>query len=114
MKQYLYHGSSLANIQTLETRSKLHNSTQKVVYLTDRIPYALVYIWNEKIYHQKWVTCGIRDHLVFYEEQFPNQLAAFYKGVSGYLYCTCQTAAFKPVSQRESMYYSLENVPVDK
>lgn len=43
----LYHGSKVADIRSLEPRSKLHGSPEeKVVYLSGSIPYALVYIWD--------------------------------------------------------------------
>ncbi len=63
--------------------SKLHNSNQKVIYLTSNLAYALVYIWDSiKIgTKQKWITCGVKNGIVCYEEQFPAQLREFYEGV---------------------------------
>ncbi|MGL5753085.1 MAG: hypothetical protein ACRCXT_21260 [Paraclostridium sp.] len=116
MKEYLYHGSSHFGITELEARSKLHNTDKKVVYLTENIPYALYYIWDNEHngYSEKYVTGWIKNDSAYYEEQFPNQLKTFYKGVSGYLYCISKTSDIQPVDNRECMYYSLENVVVDK
>ena len=87
--KYFYHGSICAGIEQLDARSRLHNTGEKVVYLTDNIPYALFYIWDEQRneYSGKYVTGWMRDGVAWYEEQFPEQLKTFYKGVSGYLYC---------------------------
>lgn len=110
----LYHGSHTAGIESLYANSKLHNSDEQVVYLTDSRLYALFYIWDEEhnISPTKHVTCRIKNGVVEYEEQFPNQLAAFYKGVSGYLYHIEQSEAFLPVEGRESMWYSKEDACV--
>ena len=48
----------------------------------------------------------IKNGIVYYEEQFEGQLEAFYKGVSGYVYCAEYREHFKPVENRESMYFS--------
>lgn len=113
---YVYHGSGVANITILEARSKLHESNENIVYLTGNIPYALMYIWSEEKMgtSQKHVTCGIKNGVVLYQEQFPNQLKEFYQGVSGYLYYVTNGERIKAVSNRESMYYTLDNVKVDK
>lgn len=63
---------------------------------------------------QKHITCGIKDGVVLYQEQFPNQLKEFYQGVSGYLYCMRNSERIKVMSNRESMFYSLENVKIDE
>ena len=44
--KYFYHGSNIPGITQLEARSILHNTEEKVVYLTDCLPYALFYIWD--------------------------------------------------------------------
>ena len=113
--EYLYHGSVVAGITTLETRSLLHNSDKKVVYLTGHLPFALVYIWDGRHNHydRKHVSGGIRNGTAFYEEWFPDQLETFYKNVSGYLYCVRNCPDFQPVENRENMLYSERNVPVD-
>ena len=84
-----YHGSCTPGIMLLEARSRLHNTEEKVVYLTDNIPYALFYLWDEE--HNGWsvkhVTGWTKNDIAHYEEQFPDQLKTFYQGVSGYLYC---------------------------
>lgn len=113
----LFHGSHTANLQTLEPRSKLHGSDdEKVVYLTENIPYALVYIWDSEKTgtSQKWVTCGLKNGTPVYEEQFPDQLKAFYKGASGSLYCVENSTSISPMPNREEMYYSTQAVPVAK
>ena len=114
--KYLYHGSAVANIATLEARSLLHNSDKKVVYFTGNLPFALLYIWDEKRnnYDRKYVSGGIRNGTAFYEEWFPNQLETFYKDVSGYLYCVQGNNNFPPVENRENMFYSESGVSVDK
>ena len=51
--------------------------------------------------------------MVHYEELFPNQLEAFYEGVSGYLYCVEHTADMKRMPEtHEDIFYSLDEVPV--
>ncbi len=113
--KYLYHGSVNPDIEVLEARSLLHSSQQKVIYLTDNIPYALYYIWDaEKIgYSGKHVTGWLKDGVAFYEEQFLGQLEAFYSGVSGYLYCVNAENA-KTVEGREGLFYSTEDLPIEK
>ena len=85
----LYHGSFSGDIKVLKPISKCNDEeNKKVVYLTQSREYALFYIWD-KIHNdrkKKWVTCYIKDGIVYYEEQFSNQLYKFYNGVSGYLY----------------------------
>jgi len=116
LKEYLYHGTNYSRIIELEARSKLHNTDKKVVYLTDNIPYALYYIWDgkHKGYSEKHVTGWIKNGVAYYEEQFPDQLKTFYKGVSGYLYCISKNSDIQSVENRECLYYSLENTVVAK
>ena len=45
---------------------------------------------------------------------FPNQLETFYKGVSGYLYCIEKSADISAVDGREAMYYSEEDISVNR
>ena len=113
--EYLYHGSTVAGITTLETRSLLHDSDKKVVYLTGNLPFALVYIWDgqHNNYNRKHVSGGIRNGTAFYEEWFPDQLEIFYKNVSGYLYCVQNCIDFQAVENRENMLYSEHDVLVD-
>lgn len=126
MPQTFYHGSIIPEIHTLEPRSlyhgglpKEHHPTdskscpEKVLYLTTSIPYALVYLWDRKKTGStaKWVTCGIRDGVPVYEEQFPDQLQAFYQGVFGYLY-EVKSLDVLPMPHREQMYYSRQSQPV--
>ena len=114
MTDILYHGSIIPGIINLEARSRLHATEQMVAYLTDSIPYALFYIWDAAHtgYSSKYVTGGFRDGLVFYEEQFPDQLRTFYQGVSGYLYRISASEAVHPVEHRDGLYYHIENAPV--
>lgn len=107
---HLYHGSAIAGITALEPHSILHGSDKRVVYLTDNLPCALFYIWDgERIgYHGKHVTGGIRNGTAFYEEQFPNQLEAFYQGASGYLYRVPRSPVILSVEGREGLYCTLD------
>ncbi len=113
MKCY-YHGSCIPNILYLEARSRLHNTTEKVVYLTDNIPYALLYLWDEE--HNdcsvKHVTGWTKNDVTYYEEQFPDQLKTFYQGVSGYLYCISDSVSIKSVENRTNMFYCTTDATV--
>lgn len=110
------HGSNIPGITTLEPRSRLHGTGEPVLYLTDNIPYALFYLWDAQ--HTgcdvKHVTGWLHDGQAWYEEQFPNQLQAFYEGVSGYLYTVEDSAAIHPVEGRESLYYTATPLTVAK
>lgn len=112
--EILYHGSSINGIQVLKPCSKMQGTDKQAVYLTGSIPYALVYIWDQKKtgINQKWITCGLKNGIIYYEEQFPDQLRAFYEGVEGYLYTVEISDSFRPISNRENMYFSLDPVPV--
>ena len=99
MAHQLYHGSFFPDIQRLRAQSADHDHPDKrVVYMTSNRAYALFYIWdpthNQR--QNKYVTAGIKDGIVCYHEQFPNQLKTFYDGVSGYLYsCKAESDWFK-------------------
>lgn len=86
--EYLYHGSHVAGIKELKAQSKLHGTDKTIVYLTDNIPYALLYIWDAKHngMSNKHVTAWVKEGITYYEEQFPAQLKCLYSGVSGWLY----------------------------
>ena len=114
--QYLYHGSVIRGITKLNANSKLHNADIHVIYLTDNIPYALFYIWDEKRlgFGGKHVTGWIKNGIAYYEEQFPEQLKTFYKGASGYLYCITKHSDFSAVEDREGMFYRSTDAVVDK
>ena len=58
------------------------------------------------------MTCGLNNGIVTYEEQFPDQLKAFYGGVSGYLYTADPGGSIQPIDNREDMYSSRNAVPV--
>ena len=113
---YFYHGSNFPGIKQLEARSKLHNSEEEVVYLTDCLPYALFYIWDAEHngYSGKHVTAWVKDGVAYYEEQFPEQLKTFYQGVAGSLYCISENANIKPVDGRENLYYCPVDISVTK
>lgn len=110
----LYHGSTVPKLTELKPLSKLHNTEQRVVYLSSSIPYVLLYIWDsEKTKSsQKYVTGWLNDGIAYYEEQFPGQLKAFYEGVQGYVYSIEQTNDVQIVQQREGMFYSENPVNV--
>ena len=116
MTEYLYHGTVIPNIKNLNAVSSLHGGgEQKIVYLTDNRAYSLFYIWDSvhNLKKGKHVTAWIKDGIVYYEEQFSEQLKAFYDGVSGYLYRVENNASFRSVQNRESMWYSTENATVE-
>ncbi len=105
----LYHGSITKGIHEIWANSILHGTTDtRVVYLTDNRAYALFYIWdsNHNLKRVKHVTAWIKDGIVFYEEQFPEQLKIFYDNVQGYVYSVNRNNSFRPVDNRESMWYS--------
>ena len=111
---FLYHGSIISGITELEARSPLHNANKQVVYLTDSIPYALLYIWDSERNgsSQKYVTGGFRDGQVFYEEQFLDQLRTFYQGVAGYLYRIPHTDNAQAVTNRAGLFWQDSNAAV--
>ena len=112
--EYLYHGSAVSGIQSLEARSTLHGTDRRIVYLTDNAPYALFYIWDEGLTGSpvKHVTAWVKDGAAHYEEQFPHQLERFYSGASGWLYRTPRGDA-QAVEGREGLFYREGNAPVE-
>ena len=112
--KYFYHGSNIPGITQLEARSK--NTEEKVVYLTDCVPYALIYIWDAEHngYSGKHVTGWVKNGVVYYEEQFSEQLKTFYQGVSGKLYSISDSPDIKPVEGRENLFYCPNDVSVSK
>ncbi len=115
MKNYLFHGSFASGIETLHATSKLHGTEDTmVVYLTANPAYALFYIWDAEHNKRtgKYVTCFIKNGKIYYEEQFPGQLKAFYQGVSGYLYCIHHTEDFARVEGWEDMWYSRKDAEI--
>lgn len=109
-----YHGSAVAGITRLKACSKLHDSEEIGVYLTDSIPYALFYIWDAKHtgYSGKHVTGWMKDGVAYYEEQFPDQLQTFYQGVSGYLYGIEECKMIQPVANRDNMFFGAGDVAI--
>ena len=109
-----YHGSAVANLAELQPLSKLHQSEDRVVYLSSHLPYVLFYIWDtEKTgSSRKWVTGWLKDGVAYYEEQFPGQLRAFYEGVRGYVYGVMPNDSIQSMPQREDLFYSPEPVKV--
>lgn len=114
--KYFYHGSNIPGIKRLEARSKLHNTEENVVYLTDCLPYALFYIWDagHNNCSVKHVTGWVKKGVAYYEEQFPEQLKTFYQGVAGSLYCIPDNPDIKPVEGRDNLYYCSDDVDVSK
>ena len=82
----LYHGSAQGGLTELKAFSSLHGRGDRVLYLTDCVPYALFYIWDGARLGsgRKHVTGSVRQGRAWYEEQFPGQLEAFYEGASGW------------------------------
>lgn len=105
---YLYHGSAVEGIEALRAGSLLHGTGQRVAYLTDSLPYALFYIWDEGHvgWPQKHVTAWVEGGIARYEEQFSGQLAAFYKGAKGWLYLVERTPKMQPMEGREALFYA--------
>ena len=114
--KYFYHGSNILGITQLEARSILHNTEEKVVYLTDCLPYALFYIWDAEHngYSGKHVTGWVKNGVAYYEEQFPEQLKTFYQGVTGSLYSIHDHSDIKPVEGRDNLYYCPVGISVSK
>ena len=114
--KYFYHGSGQSGIPCLEARSRLHGTEESVVYLTDSLPYALFYLWDESHvgFSCKHITAWVKDGVVHYEEQFPDQLAAFYKGAVGYLYRIAMEDGYYPVDGRETMFYASTKQEIEK
>ena len=83
-----YHGSPITGIHTLAP------PPGGPLYLTNNRAYALFYIRDMEI---NWVSCGVREGVVVYDEQFPGQLRALYAGRGGWLYA-CENDGFKPGS----------------
>lgn len=113
---YLYHGSHIQNIEKLIANSKQHNGNEdKVVYLTSNYAYSLFYIWDSvKNYRtKKYITTYIKDRIVYYEEQFPNQFYEFYNNVKGYVYYVEKSDKFLNGSE-ESFYISNNDIDVIK
>ena len=112
--EYLYHGSAVPGIQALEARSTLHGTDKRIVYLTDNIPYALFYVWDEGLTGSpvKHVTGWVKGGAAHYEEQFPHQLKRFYRGASGWLYRTPKGDA-RAVEGREGLFYAEGDAPVE-
>ena len=113
-KRILFHGSAVANLTELQPLSKLHQSEERVVYLSSGLPYVLFYIWDtaKTGSSRKWVTGWLKDGVAYYEEQFPGQLRAFYEGVHGYIYSILPSESIQPMLQREGLFFSGESVKV--
>lgn len=112
----LFHGSFLSGFTILKPMSKSqHHPTEKVVYLTAHRAYALFYIWDAQHNRRnnKWVTCSLKNGIVEYQEQFPNQLVEFYNGVSGYLYTVLKDNTFIKAPESD-MWLSKDDVPIQK
>ncbi len=75
-----YHGTRMPNLKELVP------GTGGKVYLAKSRAVALLYIWDFARNPCKWMGYRILDGRVTYIEFFPGALAAFYGGISGYLY----------------------------
>lgn len=95
-----YHGSPIAGITELGTRSHTHDETKtSATYLTPNRAYALFYIRDLEINH---VTCGVTAKgYIHYYEQFPDQLRKLYQGTSGYLYICKKESHFEKTNTRD-------------
>lgn len=116
---YLYHGSIIEGIKVLRANAKQHNGdADKVVYLTLDYAYSLFYIWDsdKNKRKNKYITAYIKEGIVYYEEQFPNQFNQFYDGVSGYVYYADMSKVYSNLHRGdgESTYISKNDIEVVK
>ncbi len=114
MKERLYHGSVIPHITKLYANSKSSERENAVLYLTDSYPYSLFYIWDSKHNFKKGkhITCAVKNGIVYYEEQFENQLQRFYDGVSGYVYIVNDSSEFIKSSNSESIWMTEKSAVV--
>lgn len=114
MKERLYHGSVIPHITELYANSKSSERENAVLYLTDSYPYSLFYIWDSKHNYKKGkhITCTVKNGIVYYEEQFENQLQRFYDGVSGYVYIVNDSSEFIKSSNSESIWMTKNSTVV--
>ncbi len=72
----------------------------------------MLYIWDpiHNLKKGKHITAWIKNGVVYYEEQFPNQLKTFYDGVKGYLYKF--PLANDCMQNSEGMYYSENSIEI--
>ena len=108
-----YHASIKDNLTQLDPISKCHDEPEKqVAYVTDNFAYALMYIRDMDI---NLVTCGIKaDNIIYYEEQFENQLETLYKNRSGYVYYCKANSNIQKRSNTYGVYYSTIPIPLIK
>lgn len=116
---YLYHGSIIEGIKVLKANAKQHNKDKdNVLYLTLHYAYSLFYIWdsNKNKRTNKYITAYIKEGIVYYEEQFPNQFIHFYDGVSGYVYYVDMSKVCFDLHRGdgESTYISKKDIEVSK
>lgn len=111
---FLYHGSGTEGLEVLQARSTLHGTGERVLYLTDCVPYALFYVWDVALLgcERKHVTGSMRQGNAWYEEQFPGQLEAFYAGASGWLYRVEHSPDMEALAGREGLFYARKDTPV--
>lgn len=103
----LYHGSSIASINTLEPRPSNHD--KPYVYLTHSPVLAAIYAHNVLPSPYGWFTYFWSEGHLYYEEYFPHQLEIFYQGKPGYIY-TCE-AALPTLDKMPWVYLSETPVP---
>ncbi|HBL84510.1 MAG: hypothetical protein A2Y17_06410 [Clostridiales bacterium GWF2_38_85] len=94
-----YHGSPIANITELGTRSFTHDEIKSsMVYLTQSRAYALFYIRDLDV---NYVTCDMtKEGYVRYYERFSEQLKTLYRDRSGYLYKCVDNGGFEQTPTR--------------
>lgn len=95
-----YHGSPVADITELGTRSFTHDDTKSsAVYFTPNRAYALFYIRDLDV---NYVTCGVTaEGYIRYDERFSGQLKTLYSGRSGYLYKCVNNGSFEQTQTRD-------------
>jgi hypothetical protein len=94
-----FHGSPIAGITELGTRSRTHDETKSsAVYITPNRAYALFYIRDLEV---NYVTCGVMEEgYIRYDERFSEQMKTLYSGRSGYLYSCTDNSGFEATSTR--------------
>lgn len=103
--ELLYHGSPVPELTELRPG-----------FLSGSPVYALLYLWDREKTgtDRKWVTAWLQGGVTYYEEQFPGQLEAFYKGTGGTVYCVGRTDDLQTVPDREDMFRSTKPLPIRK
>lgn len=106
-----YHGSVKENLLKLDVISKCNENPEiKCAYITNNYAYSLLYIRDMDI---NIVTAWVGDDgIVYYEEQFKNQLKILYDGLSGFVYHCNDNNFIK--SNTNGIYYSTSQIYFDR